>query len=1087
MVGFKREFAVRTIGMLATRLTLQLNFEAHLVRIVRGDSSDDSGLREQFEISSVVYLDKHSKTPPIVSIVAHVHPSAAKYSCKTVKESFCFDTPYEKDEFCRLLHVAIMLGHASFKAFQRLADDRCLLDPYELPPPLLRMIVGEEADKESKNEVLYDYCEYLVLLGEAFQSLTEKHALMPTPISDALGHPTLQLIPGEEAITRMNLAYLDPCDSFRALGIIRGVFYLTTHRLAIQVYNPTLRSKFDFISPLAHIDRALVNFVANSLRVVLLDNRVLEIGFDSPSTWIQTAADKINRSVAILRRDPRKSFLPKASKHSPNPEGWNLYSPAAEFARLGLDGQDWRLVNATSFEDENGAHVFAVPQMVADQQLRQVKAYREFQRVPAVVWRHPRTSAVLVRGAQPSASATRTENDEGLLTTIRLLNPNTDTLLVAAMGKRCEDYAKCVKICRNTEDMPGLRLSYERLTQICADRADVFSSTAPTPHLEHTYEGEEAGMALVFGVLHQICASEDSKQTSWNTALDQTKWLEHVKALLRDATLVAAMLDAQGASVFVHGSTGVDRESAVVSLAELLLDPFYRSIKGFIILIEKEWLNAGHPFPKRTGLGESGPDERIPIFVLWMDAVWQLTVQFPAMFEFTGEFLVGILEATQTDYYGTFMNSGDDPKMLSFLKTTLSAWPPLLGQAGFVNPFYAQLVEAKATELPDNLNSSQLLRSTKLEAEQAASTTIHVASAQPRTMLYPNVAPYSILFWDRYFFRWQAKPSPFAQLVELQRQWSAATQAKWEAVDRARKMEFEREKEGREAVLAHEAKARDEKFKIEEARRRGELEESLAAERERLRQAEELASFTRIQTEQLKFLQQARDREQEIAKEEAERRERHRREDAARKVEMDKEYEEFLVFKEAKEKEEAERLAREERAQIEQERKLEQDKLEEEQMEAAKAESSLKRSDSQLDPVQSNKHRHRFWVSIPTFTTSAVVDGAKPHTTYQIVVREFYEQSNYLEWTIEKRYSEFADLHEKLKSEFTKLPVPAMAPKQGMLKSSKSEAFLHSRRVALEAFLLKLVTSQIFQVDALHSFLQIGSPDRAITIGSEHE
>jgi len=71
------------------------------------------------------------------------------------------------------------------------------------------MIVGEEADgKENKTDVLYDYCEYLVLLGEAFQSLTEKHALMPTAISDALGHPTLQLIPGEEAITRMNLAFL---------------------------------------------------------------------------------------------------------------------------------------------------------------------------------------------------------------------------------------------------------------------------------------------------------------------------------------------------------------------------------------------------------------------------------------------------------------------------------------------------------------------------------------------------------------------------------------------------------------------------------------------------------------------------------------------------------------------------------------------------------------------------------------------------------------------------------------------------------------------------------------------------------------
>jgi hypothetical protein len=85
------------------------------------------------------------------------------------------------------------------------------------------------------------------------------------------------------------------------------------------------------------------------------------------------------------------------------------------------------------------------------------------------------------------------------------------------------------------------------------------------------------------------------------TQLDRSGWLKHIKNIIDGALLIVKSVENK-TNVLVHCSDGWDRTSQLCSLAEICLDPYFRTIDGFMVLVEKEWCSFGYKFGSSYGV-----------------------------------------------------------------------------------------------------------------------------------------------------------------------------------------------------------------------------------------------------------------------------------------------------------------------------------------------------------------------------------------------------------------------------------------------------------------------------------------------------
>lgn len=158
--------------------------------------------------------------------------------------------------------------------------------------------------------------------------------------------------------------------------------------------------------------------------------------------------------------------------------------------------------------------------------------------------------------------------------------------------------------------------------------------------------------------LQALCTPVDDRKLTEDdekflTLLDKTSWMLYSSLCLKTANEAAGYLRS-GESVALQENDGRDMCCLVSSLVQVLLDPFYRTITGFQVLIQKEWVALGHPFSDRMGHVYTKQADKSPIFLLFLDCVWQTLQQFPESFEFSETFLTTIWDAVFMPIFDTF-------------------------------------------------------------------------------------------------------------------------------------------------------------------------------------------------------------------------------------------------------------------------------------------------------------------------------------------------------------------------------------------------------------------------------------------------
>ncbi len=455
------------------------------------------------------------------------------------------------------------------------------------------------------------------------------------------------------------------------------------------------------------------------------DTRVYRITLSQPDMFSSKSESLVQTIQQIAFRqqgsNPSTLFFAYKYRKTFNYEGWMLSDIMRDYTRQGLaSSSEWKIYDNSDWKfADTYPKYLAVPAIMTDSDVKEAASFRSKNRLPVITYKSGYSNAVLTRSAQPLVGITLRNStfDEILLNLYRVKGVSNPAIEAERPTKfyildarpATAAYANTLQG-KGTEDAS----SYKHTEMIFCN-------------IDNIHEMRNSITKLSKALHHQLSPSDkDSGPNQWLSKLDESKWLHYLHLILMASILAAEKIHLEKSSVLIHCSDGWDRTPQICALTQIMLDPYYRTIEGLAVVIEKDWCSFGHKFQERCGHGEDErhrPDERSPVFIQFLDALYQMIIQFPNAFEYNELLLLFIADHFYSSLFGNFLGNTDRERHvdLEVKDKCQSIWSYVF----------------------DNFSTFQN------KAFQAYASPI-----------WPNPSVTKIVLWHRYFCRWNIECHP---------------------------------------------------------------------------------------------------------------------------------------------------------------------------------------------------------------------------------------------------------------------------------------------------------------------------------------